>query len=179
MLKKILLVLVLAVVAFIIVAALQPPEFRVERTASIAAPPAVVFAQVNDFHRWGEWSPWEKLDPAMQKTYGGPVAGTGATYHWAGNKQVGEGNMEILTSQPNDRVRINLEFLKPFAAKNITEFTFRPEGNQTLVTWSMTGPKNFLAKAMGIFLSMDKMIGGDFDKGLANLKSVSEASVKS
>jgi carbon monoxide dehydrogenase subunit G len=178
MLKKILIALAVIVIVFVVVVALQPSEFRVARTATISAPPPAVFAQVNDFHKWEAWSPWAKLDPAMKQTYAGAPAGTGAIYTWAGNDQVGEGRMTLTESRPSDLIRIKLEFLKPFASTAATEFTFKPEGNQTMVTWSMAGKNNFMAKAFGLFMNMDKTVGGDFEKGLANLKSVSEAAPK-
>jgi hypothetical protein len=178
MLKKILIVLAVFVVVFVVIVALQPAEFRVVRSATISAPAQVVFAQVNDFHNWNAWSPWAKLDPAMKQTYEGAPAGIGAVYTWAGNKEVGEGRMTIIESRPSDLIRIKLEFFKPFAGTSITEFTFKPEGNQTAVTWSMSGKNNFMAKAFHLFMNMDKMIGDDFDKGLANLKSVAEAAAK-
>jgi len=175
MLKKILIALALIVVVFAVIVALQPSEYSVVRTATIAAPAPVVFAQVNDFHKWQAWSPWAKLDPAMKQTYEGAPAGTGAIYTWAGDDQVGAGRMTLTESRPNELVRIKLEFLKPFASTATTEFTFKPEGNRTAVTWSMAGEKNFIAKAFGLFMNMDKMIGGDFEKGLAQMKSVAEA----
>jgi hypothetical protein len=178
MLKKILIALAVIVVVFVAIVALQPSEFRVARSMTIAAPAQVVFAQVNDFHNWTAWSPWAKLDPAMKQTYEGAPAGIGAVYTWAGNKEVGEGRMTIIESRPSDLIRIKLEFFKPFAGTSITEFTFKPEGNQTAVTWSMSGKNNFMAKAFHLFMNMDKMIGDDFDKGLANLKSVAEAAAK-
>src|SRR5438045_2986202 len=138
MFKKILLVLGVIVIAFLIVVALQPADFRVVRTASIPASPAAVFVQVNDLHQWQAWSPWEKLDPAMKRSFEGPAAGVGAAYAWAGNKDVGEGRMSITESRPNELVAMKLEFLKPFAATNTTEFVFKPEGNQTVVSWSMS-----------------------------------------
>jgi len=175
MTKKILIAIGVIVVVFLIVVALQPAEFRVVRSASMSAPPPVVFAQVNDFHKWEAWSPWEKLDPALKRTYEGPSAGTGAIYRWAGNNQVGEGSMTIMESRPSDLIRIKLEFLKPFASTADTEFTFKPEGNQTAVTWSMAGKNNFMAKAMCLFMNMDKMVGGQFEQGLAQMKSLVEA----
>jgi polyketide cyclase/dehydrase/lipid transport protein len=174
MAKKILITIGVIVVVFLIVVALQPAEFRVVRSANMSAPPAVVFAQVNDFHKWGVWSPWEKLDPALKRTYEGPSEGTGAIYRWAGNNQVGEGSMTITESRPSDLIRIKLEFLKPFASTADTEFTFKPEGNQTAVTWSMAGKNNFMAKAMCLFMNMDKMVGGQFEQGLAQMKSLAE-----
>jgi hypothetical protein len=175
MLKKILIGLVIIGVVFAVIVALQPSEYRVVRTATISAPAPVVFQQVNDFHNWNAWSPWAKLDPAMKQTYEGAPAGAGAIYTWAGNGQVGAGRMTLTVSRPNELVRIKLEFLKPFASTAATEFTFKPEANQTTVTWSMAGEKNFIAKAFGLFMNMDKMIGGDFEKGLAQMKSVAEA----
>ena len=178
MLKKILIAVVLIVVVFVIVVATRPADFRVTRSVTIGAPAAVVFAQVNDFHKWDAWSPWAKLDPVMKQTHEGAPAGTGAIYSWVGNSDVGEGRMTITESRPNEMIGIKLEFLKPFAAVNTTEFSFKPEGNQTVVTWSMTGTNNFMAKAFGLFMNMDKMVGGDFEKGLAQMKSVTEAAGK-
>jgi hypothetical protein len=175
MLKKILIALAVIVIVFAVIVALQPSEYRVARSATIAAPAPAVFAQVNDFHKWEAWSPWAKLDPAMKQTYEGALAGTGAVYTWSGNNQVGEGRMTLTESRPNEFVRIKLEFLKPFASTAASEFAFKPEGNQTAVTWSMAGKNNFMAKAFGLFMNMDKMIGGDFEKGLARMKSVVEA----
>ena len=174
-LKKVLIGFVAILAVFAIVVALQPPDFAISRTASIAAPPAAPFAQVNDFHRWEAWSPWAKLDPAMKTTYEGPASGTGAIYHWAGNDQVGEGRMTILESRPGELVRIKLEFLKPFAATNQADFTFKGDGAQTSVTWAMSGRKNFIQKAFCLFMDMDKMVGADFEKGLAQMKSAVEA----
>lgn len=178
MLKKILIGLAVIIIVFVIVVATRPADFRIVRSATIAAPPETVFALVNDFHKWDAWSPWAKLDPAMKQTYEGAPAGTGALYHWVGNKDVGEGSMTLTESRTNELIRIKLEFIAPFAAVNTTEFTFKPAGNQTAVEWSMTGANNFMAKAFGLFMNMDKMVGGDFEKGLAQLKSVAEAAPK-
>ena len=178
MLKKILLALALLGAVFLVVVALQPANFRVTRSATMAAPAAAVFAQVNDLHQWDAWSPWAKLDPAMKQTHEGAPAGPGAIYSWAGNKEVGEGRMTITESRPDELVRLRLEFLKPFAAVNTTEFNFKPEGKQTAVTWSMSGTNNFMAKAFCLFMNMDKMVGGDFAKGLAQMKSVVEEKAK-
>ena len=177
MLKMILIALAVIVVVLVVVIVMQPGEFRVARSATIAAPPPVVFAQVNDFHKWA-WNPWGKIDPAMQQSYEGAPFGTGAVYSWVGNKDVGEGRMTIIESRPSELIRIKMEFFKPFAANSTAEFTFTPEGNQTAVTWSMSGTNNFFAKAMHLFISMDKMIGGQFDKGLAEMKSQAEAAAK-
>jgi hypothetical protein len=175
MFKKILIGLAVIIAVFVAVVAMQPSAFRIERTATISAPAAVAFAQINDFHNWAAWSPWEKLDPAMKKTFEGAPAGTGAIYSWAGNDEVGEGRMTLTESRPNELIRIKLEFIKPFASTNTTEFTFKPEGDQTVVTWNMFGNANFMSKAFGLFVNMDKMIGSDFEKGLAQLKAVAEA----
>ena len=175
MLIKILIALTVIVVVFVVIVALQPSEFRVVRNATISAPAPALFAQVNDFHKWEAWNPWGKLDPTMKQTYEGAPAGTGAIYTWSGNNEVGEGRMTITESRPSDLIRIKLEFFKPFAATNTAEFTFKPEGNQTAVTWSMTGNNNFMAKAVHLFMNMDKMVGGQFEKGLAQMGSVVEA----
>jgi uncharacterized protein YndB with AHSA1/START domain len=175
MLKKTLIVIAVILVVFLIIVATRPADFRIARSVTIAAPPPVVFAQVNDFRKWEPWNPWGKIDPAMKQTYEGPSAGKGASYSWVGNKDVGEGRMTITESRPTDLVVINLEFIKPFAAVNTTEFTFKPEGNQTTVTWTMTGQNNFMAKAMCMFMNMDKMVGGQFEKGLAAMKSIAES----
>ncbi|WP_406695070.1 alpha/beta fold hydrolase [Singulisphaera sp. Ch08] len=172
--KKVLIALAVIVAGFVGVVAMQPSGFRVERTATISALPPAVFARVNDLHQFQTWSPWAKLDPAVKMTFEGPSAGTGAIYRWAGNTDVGEGSMTITESRPSDQVRMRLEFLKPFSATNTVEFTFKPEGDHTAVSWSMAGKNNFVAKLFQLFISMDKMVGGDFEKGLAQLKSVVE-----
>jgi len=174
-LKRILLGFLAILVIFAIVVACQPPDFSVARSAAMAAPSGTVFAQVNDFHKWEAWSPWAKLDPAMKTTYEGASSGTGSIYIWAGNDKIGEGRMTILESRPGELVRIKLEFLKPFAATNQADFTLKGEGAQTSVTWTMTGKKNFIQKAFCMFMDMDKMVGGDFEKGLAQIKTVVEA----
>jgi hypothetical protein len=174
----ILLVIAAVIVLLVAVVATRPSDFRVTRSTAISAPPAVVFAQVNDFRNWDGWSPWARMDPEMKATYAGPAAGTRAVYSWVGNNKVGEGRMTIMESHPSDLVRIKLEFIKPFAATNTAEFTFQPQGNQTTVTWNMTGKKNFMTKAMGLVMNMDKMIGGQFDQGLAQMKSVAETAAK-
>jgi hypothetical protein len=175
MLINILIAIAAIVVVFIIIVATRPADFRVTRTATISAPAAVVFAHVNDFHKWGAWSPWEKLDPELKRTFEGPAAGTGAIYRWTGNSKVGEGRMTIMESRPSELIRIRLEFLKPFMATNTAEFAIKPQGNQTVVTWSMFGKNNFMAKAFHMFVDFDKMVGGDFEKGLGGMKSVAEA----
>jgi hypothetical protein len=176
-LVKILIALAAIAVVLVVVVATRPSEFRVARTARIAAPAPVVFAQVNDFHKWEAWSPWAKLDPAMKQAYEGAPAGTGAVYTWAGNKEVGEGRMTLTESRPSELIKIELEFFKPFATTSTAEFTFKPEGDHTLVTWSMTGQNNFIAKAVHLFMDMDTMVGGQFENGLARM-SVAEAAHK-
>ena len=175
MLIKALITLAAVVIVFVAIVAMQPSDFRVARTAVIAAPAPAVFAQVNDYRNWKAWSPYEKLDPAMKKTYEGAAAGTGAIYTWAGNSQAGEGRATITESRPSELIRIKLEFLKPFAVTNTAEFTFKPEGDRTAVTWSLTGARNFMFKAVCLFMNMDRMVGGQFEEGLAQLKSVAEA----
>ena len=175
MLKKILISLGATVLVFVSVVAMQPAGFRIVRSATIAAPAPAVFAQVNDFHKWEAWSPWAKIDPAMKQAYAGAPAGTGAVYTWAGNHEVGEGRMTVTESRPGEFIQIKLEFGKPFAATNTAEFTFKAEGDRTAVTWSMTGRNNFVGKMICLFMDMDKMVGGQFEKGLAQIKSVVEA----
>jgi uncharacterized protein YndB with AHSA1/START domain len=178
MLIKTLIVVAAIIVVFVIIVAMRPSHFRIARSATIAAPPEIVFAQVNDFHAWAAWSPWEKKDPAMKRTHEGPPSGRGAVYTWAGNKEVGEGRMTLTESRPPELIRIRLEFLKPFAATNESEFTFTPRdgGEQTEVNWSMTGQNGFLSKAFCMFMDMDKLVGSDFEKGLASMKTIAEAS---
>lgn len=176
MFKNILIALLMLGAVFIIVVRLQPTEFTVTRTAAVSAPPDVVFARVNDFRNWAGWSPWEKMDPAMEKTFEGPASGEGSSYAWSGNKKVGQGKMTLLKSLPPEFIQIRLEFLKPMKATNLAEFTFKPEGQGTTVTWSMSGRNNFVAKAFCLLVNMDKMVGGDFEKGLSQLKSLAEAS---
>jgi hypothetical protein len=175
MIKKILIGVAAAIVLFLIVVAFQPGEFRVERSTSIHAPASVVFSQVNDFHKWEAWSPWAKMDPAAKNTFDGPASGKGAMFSWAGNDKVGEGSMTILDSTPDSLIRIKLEFIKPFPGISTTEYTFKQEGENTAVKWAMFGPKNFISKAFCMFMDMDKMVGGDFEKGLAQMKTVGEA----
>ena len=163
------------VLVFAGVVALQPSDFRVVRSATMAASPEAVFSQVNDFHKWQAWSPWAKLDPEAKNIYEGPQAGTGAIFKWSGNNEVGEGMMTLTDSQPNDLIRIKLDFIRPFAASNTAEFTFKPEGDQTLVKWSMFGQNTFMSKAIHLVMDMDKMVGGNFEQGLAQMKSVVEA----
>jgi len=174
MLIQILIVLAVIVVVFVVIVAMRPSEFHVERSAAMSAPSPAVFAWVNDLHKWQEFSPWAKMDPAAKTTFSGPSDGVGAVFEWAGNKQVGEGRMTIVESRPNELIRFRLDFLKPFAATNTAEFTFRPDSDQTVVTWSMSGKSNFMFKAMGLFMNCEKMVGGQFEQGLATLKALVE-----
>jgi uncharacterized protein YndB with AHSA1/START domain len=174
MFKTILAIVLVLVIAILLYATTRPSTLVIARSTVIQAPPEKIFPLINDFHQWSVWSPWEKLDPAMQKTYSGPDSGKGAGYAWQGNKKVGEGTMEITDSAPPERVTIKLEFIKPFAGHDVTEFTLVPNGDTTTVKWTMLGPNNYVAKLMGLFVNMDKMIGGDFETGLANLKAASE-----
>jgi hypothetical protein len=178
MLKKIAVALILILAGFAGFVATRPDEFSLVRSRAMAAPPNVVFAYVNDFHKWPEWSPWEKLDAGMKRELSGAPAGTGAVYYWNGNDKVGEGRMTITDSQPAKSVTINLEFLKPFAATNKTQFDFAPSGTGTNVTWTMSGHNNFIAKVMCVFMSMEKMVGPDFEKGLAQLDGATGAGMK-
>ncbi|MGQ0635658.1 MAG: SRPBCC family protein [Planctomycetaceae bacterium] len=175
MVKKILIAVAAIVLVFLGVVAMQPGEFHIARSAKMAAPPERVFAQVNDFHNWGAWSPWIKLDPNAKTSFEGPSSGLGAVFKWAGNSEVGVGGMTIVESQPADSIRIRLDFKEPFEDTSTADFTFRPAGAETEVTWSMSGRNNFVGKAMCLFMNMDQMIGEKFEEGLASLKSVVEA----
>jgi uncharacterized protein YndB with AHSA1/START domain len=175
MLKKILAFVVAAVALLLAVIATRPADFKVERSRTVAAPPAVVYDQIADFGRWAAWSPWAKLDPAMKATVSGAPAAVGHGYAWAGNDKVGEGRMTIAALEPGRRVDIRLEFQKPMAAENPTTFALAPEGAGTRVTWTMTGHNGFVGRAFTLFMDMDKMVGGDFERGLASLQGVAEA----
>jgi type II secretion system protein G len=172
------LVCLVVVVGLSVYIAMQPDEFRIQRTAVIKAPGDVVFPLINDFHQWTHWSPWENLDPNLKRTYAGPEAGQGAIYSWEGNSDVGAGRMTIQDSQPNELVSIKLEFFKPFEAVSPTTFKLEPVEGGTKVTWTMEGKNNFFAKAMCLFMNMDKMVGSDFEKGLAKLDTVAQENVK-
>jgi hypothetical protein len=176
MLKKFLIALVGVVATFIIVVAMQPSEFRVERSTTIAAPAETVFAQVNDLHKWDAWSPWAKIDPEAKISFEGPESGTGSMLHWSGNSQVGEGTMTLTESRPNEFVKINTAIVKPMEVSNTTEFSFKPEGDQTHVTWTLYGHQNFVGKAFCLMMNGKKMMGELLEKGLAQLKTVAEAS---
>jgi uncharacterized protein YndB with AHSA1/START domain len=174
MLKTILIVVVVLIAGVLGLAATKPDTFSVQRSTSIKAPPEKIFAVVNDFHRWPDWSPWEKLDPGMKRTQSGAPSGKGAIYEWDGNSKAGAGRMEIIESAPAAKVGIQLDFIKPFEGHDIAEFTLVPQGDATQVTWTMHGPTPFVSKVMQVFVSMDSMIGKDFEEGLANLKALAE-----
>jgi hypothetical protein len=171
------IILAVIIVIFVIVVLMRPTDFRVTRSAAISASPDAIFPHVNDLHKFQDWSPWAKADPAAKNTFEGPAAGKGAIFRWAGNK-VGAGSMTLTESQPNDLVRFQLDFLKPFKGTNMVDFTFKPEGDKTVVTWSMVGANNFVTKAVGLFIDCEKMCGSQFEKGLADLKGIAEAEVQ-
>lgn len=176
MIAKILLIVAALVVVFIIVAALQPADFRVERSITIAAPAAIPFAQLNDLNKWQEISPFAKLDLKAKYTFTSQTVGEGASMAWAGNAQIGAGRMTIIASKPNELIRMRMDFEKPFKGTSTADYTFTSTaGNQTTVRWSLNGTKNFISKAMGLIVSMDRMMGSQFEEGLATLKSLSEA----
>ena len=174
MLKKIGIVVLLCVLVVLALAATKPDTFAFERETTINAPPAKVFALINDFHQWGAWSPWEKLDPNMTRTFSGTPSGVGSIYEWSGNSDAGAGSMQIINATPSSKVEIKLDFTKPFASHNITEFTLDSTAAGTHVKWSMHGPNQFIGKIMGVFISVDKMVGPDFERGLAMLKTQAE-----
>jgi uncharacterized protein YndB with AHSA1/START domain len=178
MVKTIAIVIVVLVVvplaAILIFAATKPDTFRIQRATSIKAPPERIFPLIADFHGWGAWSPYEKLDPAMKRTFSGAANGKGAVYEWDSDGKAGKGRMEITDAPAPSKVAIKLDFFKPFEAHNIAEFTLEPRGDSTDITWAMYGPNLYIAKVMSIFFNMDRMIGKDFETGLANLKARAE-----
>lgn len=174
MLKRVLLSIAVLLAVFAIFVATRPDTYRVVRKATISAPPAAVFEQVKDFHRWQAWSPWAHLDPAMQVTYAGTAGEVGSVYAWTGNDKVGAGRMTLVAAQPPARLDIRLEFLRPLASTSETSFAFAPVSGGTEATWDMVGHHNFLGKMASVFLNLDSMIGGDFERGLSQLKAVAE-----
>ncbi len=174
MIKKLLFLLVLIIAGLAGYVALQPDTFRIERRMIVDAPPQEVFAQVNDFHKWDDWSPWAKLDPEATVAFEGPPAGPGAVFKWAGNDRVGQGSMTLVTSKPGEFIRIDVEFVKPFEGKSTSEFMFRPQGDRTQVIWASSGPMTFLTKAMCLIMNMEKVLGPDMEKGLVQMKAVAE-----
>lgn len=174
MLKTILIIVLVLVVALLIYAASRPDTYRIQRSASINAPPDKVFALINDFHAWAAWSPWEKKDLAMKKIHSGSLQGKGAVLDWDGNKDVGTGRLQVLESTPSSKILIQLDFFKPFEAHNTAEFTVASKAEATEVTWAMYGPQPYMMKVMGLFCDPDKMVGKDFEAGLADLKALAE-----
>jgi len=177
--KSIFLYILVGLVAVVgvlcVVIARRPDDFKVSQSATMKASPAAVFEHVNDFHKWEAWSPWAKMDPNAKNSFEGPTSGVGAKFGWSGNSDVGEGNMEIVESKPGELVRVRLDFVRPMEGTSDVQFKIEPQGDQTVVTWSMAGKNNFMGKAIGLFMDCEKMVGDQYDKGLANLKSIVEA----
>jgi uncharacterized protein YndB with AHSA1/START domain len=174
MFETIVIVIVGAVAALLIYAATRPDTFSVQRSTRIQAAPDRIYALINEFPKWPTWSPWEKLDPTMQRTLSGASTGKGSVYEWSGSGKVGAGRMEITDTQAPSKVEIKLDFIKPFEGHNVTVFTLTPQGDATEVHWVMSGPAPFISKLMGVFMNMDTMIGKDFEAGLANMKAAAE-----
>ncbi len=177
MFKTIALGLLVLIVAVLLFAATRPDSFRIERSATIQAPPEKVFPLISSFRQWEPWSPWEKIDPKLVRSYSGADEGTGAIYEWSGDKNVGKGRMEIIESSqatPIARILIKLDFITPFEAHNTVEFKLVPQGNATVVTQAMFGPSPFISKLMGLIFSMEKMVGPKYEEGLASLKALAE-----
>jgi len=170
----IVIVVVVLIAAVLVFVATRPNTFRVQRSTSIKASPERLFALINDLPSHGAWSPWEKKDPEMKRTYSGPSSGKGATYEWDGNRNIGKGRMEITESSPPSKVTLKLDFIKPFEGHNVAEFILDAKGDATDVTWAMYGPNTYISKVMSLFFSIDNMIGKEFETGLANLKSLTE-----
>jgi uncharacterized protein YndB with AHSA1/START domain len=168
------IILAIAIAIVLVLALTKPNTFAVQRAISIKAPAERIFALINDFHQWGTWSPYENKDPAMKRTYSGAESGKGAVYAWDGNNNVGSGRMEILDTSVPSKIVIKLDFFKPFEGHNTAEFTMLPQGDATYLTWMMHGPAVFISKVMQVFMSLDNMIGKDFEVGLANLKKLTE-----
>ncbi len=179
MLLPILGIIAILIGLLVAVVATRPATFRIERSLQMTAAPAAVFNQVNDFHNWDDWSPWAKIDPSMAQTYEGESSGKGAIYTWnSKNPKAGEGRMEILESTPTQSIVIKLQFIKPFAATNSSEFFFTPSNGGTQVLWALSGARDFKGKAFGMLMDMDKLIGADFEKGLAAMSAAAEADAK-
>lgn len=172
--RMIALILIVGLLLVLGYAATRPDSFRIERSVTVKAPPEKVFALINDFQKWALWSPWEKKDPGMKRSLSGATQGAGAIYSWEGNKDVGTGRMEILESKASSNVRIRLNFMKPFEAQNTAEFSLNPNAEQTEVVWAMYGPQPFIAKLMSLVFNMEKMVGPDFEQGLAAMKVAAE-----
>ncbi len=166
--------LAILVAVVLVLAAMRPNTFRVQRSIDIDAPADKIFPLINDYRNWGSWSPYEHVDPAMQRTFSGAPSGKGSVYEWRGNKNIGHGRMEILDTAPPSKVVIKLDFFSPFEAHNMAEFIIQPKGNATNVTWAMHGPVPFMAKIIHMFFKMDRMVGGQFQQGLTSMKAVAE-----
>ena len=178
MIKRIAIVILMFVGALLIYAATRPDSFRIERSTLVKAPPERIFPLINDFHQWEAWSPWEKIDPTLKRTYSGAASGKGAVYAWSGNKDVGAGKMEIVESVAPSKIVLNLDFSAPFEAHNQVQFSLEPRGDATLVTQAMFGPSPYVSKVLGIFFNMDKMVGDKYEEGLAAIKALAEKAPK-
>jgi hypothetical protein len=179
MLETVAIALVILIGAILIYASTRPDSFRIERSITIQSTPGKIFPLINNFHQWESWSPWEKIDPQIKRTYSGAPEAKGAIYEWSGNKNIGQGRMEITESVPPSKIIIKLDFITPFEAHNTVEFLLTIQGNSTLVTQAMYGPSPFVSKLMGLFFSMEKMVGGKYEEGLANLKRMAEREASS
>jgi hypothetical protein len=172
MIKKILIGVVTAIALFLIVVALRPADFRVERSATLAASPAALFDQVNDHHKFVAWNPFMKLDPNVKNTFSGPASGVGSVCSWDGNRDIGAGSCTIVESKPGELVRCRMDWKRPMEGVATVDFSFKPQGDKTLVTWAMYGKNNFMGKLVSLFMDCDKMCGPQFEKGLADLGQV-------
>lgn len=178
MMQKIFIGLIATIGSFLALILLQPSDYRVTRTMVMSAPAATVFAQIDDFHRWQAWSPWAKRDPAAKASFDGPASGKGAVFAWSGNNEVGAGRMTLTESRPAEAVTIKTDFVKPFVGNSYSDFSLKAEGSGTAVSWTISGQHDFIAKAIGLFVSMDKVLGGEMEKGLASMKQLVEADTK-
>lgn len=175
MIKKILIGLAAVIAILPIVIALQPSDFRVERSATLAASPAALFDQVNDHHKFAKWNPWMELDPNVKNTYSGADSGVGAVCSWQGNSEVGAGSSTIIESKPNELVRFKMDWKEPMEGTSTVDFIFKPEGDKTVVTWAMYGPQTFMGKAVSLVIDCDKMCGTQFEKGLIHLEKAAKS----
>lgn len=175
MFKKTVIALIAIIGVFAGYVALQPSEFRITRSTIIEAPASIIFAQINDFHKWQDWSPWAKIDPAAITAFEGPEAGKGAIFKWSGNDKIGQGTMTLTESSPDEAVRTQVDFTQPFEGTTFSEFQLKPEGNRTTLTWTMSGHNNFIARAICVFMPMEKMLGGEMEMGLVGIKAIAEA----
>jgi len=178
MMQKILIGLIATIGSFLALILLQPSEYSVSRTMMMSAAAPDIFAQIDDFHRWQAWSPWAKRDPKAKASFDGPASGKGAVFAWSGNNEVGEGRMTLTESRPSESVRIKTDFVKPFVGTSYSDFSLKSEGGGTSVSWTMSGQTDFIAKAICLFVSMDRVLGGEMEKGLASMKQLVEADTK-